>query len=171
MLTAMQAFLFEVSGNYADKISAGGFVFHVDRVGKISIVLATSADERPSELMSILRTRFLHKYGSYLANFSGVINKFDPFKEDVEEILNLKGVGERIEPKEPLNAFIIMSLNEELQNTAREIILLGEATAQQLSDKLTQSLRVTKSHLERLVAMGHIGRIEIEGGYKYYIDK
>ncbi|MHA2171362.1 MAG: hypothetical protein ACXAB7_15855 [Candidatus Kariarchaeaceae archaeon] len=171
MLAAMQAFITEVSGDYAKKVAAAEFVFHIEKVGKISIVLATSSDERPADQLSNLRTSFLHKFGAELANFTGVITKFEDFKSDAEEILNLEGIGPRIEPSQPLNAFVIMSLDEDLREIAKELIIVEEATAIELSDRLTRSLLFTKAVLEKLVTMGHIGRIETDQGLRYFVNR
>lgn len=169
MLTAMQSFIQEISGTYAKKLSAGDFVFHLEKIGKISIVLSTDSDNRPIEQMTQLRTRFMNKYGSYLDSWSGTVHQFQPFKEDVDEILDSYGLVERVDPKKPLNAFVLISLKPELQKIAKVLIMKKKMTAHEMAAESEFTPYQCYNYLEELVNLGHVGRTQQDDDYTYFV--
>jgi hypothetical protein len=159
MISAMQAFIREVSGTQAKKLSTGhGFVFHIEKVGRISIVVATDEDDRPTEQLTNLRTRFLHKFGGKVDTFRGVTDDFDAFIEDVREIFEIKGTEKRVEPSKQLNSFALIQIKPELQKAARAMVMKKEAGILELKEELETTPFRTRELLEELLELGYIGR-------------
>jgi hypothetical protein len=157
MLSAMQAFILEVSGNTAKKLSAGSFVFHIEIIGKVALVLATSSENRPEELKE-LRSSFLHKYGSNLASFKGEVDVFYPFEDDVNQILGLEYKEEKVLPSKQLNSFALLQIKSDLQQVAREIVMKKEIKIKELAGILDQTQLITRMQLEELFDLGFIGK-------------
>jgi len=167
MISAMQAFIKEVSGSHAKKLSTGGFVFHLDRVGKIVFILATDDDERPESEIYQLRTRFLHKFGGNLHSFSGMTDEYLPFEEDVYDIFNIQVQEHRVEPSQQLNSFALIQIPSHLQEVARTIVMKKEISTIDLYKELDDTPFQINNKVEELVEMGYIGRY-FDGNQKVY---
>ncbi|OLS22360.1 MAG: hypothetical protein HeimC2_29960 [Candidatus Heimdallarchaeota archaeon LC_2] len=168
MLSAMQAFINEISGDQAKKLSTGGFVFHMESMKEISLVIATSSETRPSELTE-LRTVFLHKFGSKITSFTGDTSLFLDFDEDVLRILKMNTVDERIEPKNKLNAYSLLQIRPELQAIAKEAVLKKQTRVSELSKILDRSHLIVQMQLEELFDMGVLGKYSDKGEIVYFL--
>ena len=169
MISAMQAFIKEVSGNYAKKLSTGGFVFHIDRVGKLVFILATSEDQRPDEEMGQIRTRFLHKYGASIDSFRGVTDEFTGFEKDLKEILDIKTYENRIEPTKQLNSFALLQIPKDLQPASRALIMKKELNAKQMSEELEITPLEARKLLDELHELGYAGRFHDGWDFIYFV--
>ena len=168
MISAMQSFIHEISGNQARKLTTYGFTFHIETVGKLSLILATSSDEAPPELTQ-LRNAFLHKFGDKIANFIGDTELFAPFEDDVRKVLNVKDLGVRTPPGKKMTAFDVMKIPPDLQNLAKNIAMNNEITVSQLSEKLKQTELQTQMQLDELFDMGYIGRYLEDNEFVYFM--
>lgn len=168
MLSAMQAFINEISGDQAKKLSTGGFVFHMESMKEISLVIATSSEERPPELAE-LRTVFLHKFGSQIGNFTGDTSLFLDFEEDVLKILQFDKLAERIEPTNKLNAYSLLQIRPELQAIAKEAVLKKETRVIELSKILDRSHLIVQMQLEELFDLGFLGKYYDKGEIVYFL--
>lgn len=168
MLSAMQAFINEISGDQAKKLSTGGFVFHMESMQEISLVIATSSETRPSEL-SELRTVFLHKFGSQISKFSGDTSLFLDFEEDVLRILKYDKFDDKIEPKNKLTAYSLLQIRPELQAIAREAVLKKQTRVVELSKILDRSHLIVQMQLEELFDLGFLGKYHDIGEIVYFL--
>ena len=169
MISAMQAFIKEVSGNYAKKVSTGGFVFHLDRVGKVVFILACDDDNRPDTEMNQMRIRFLHKYGASLDNFKGMTDDYLGFEKDIKEIFDIKEMERKIEPQKQLNSFALLQIPKHLQEVARQVIMKKEISAKSLAETLEITNFPAKEYLEDLFSDGFLGRYFNGFDYLYFI--
>ena len=169
MLSAMQSFIKEVSGTFAQKLSTGGFVFHIEKVGRVSFVLATAEEERPTTELTQLRTKFLHGYGQLIDDFRGVTDHFIPFEDDVKTILDISLEMKKTEPTKQLNSFALLQIKPSLQEIAREVILAKGAKPSDLIEKLDLTEYQVRVLLEELFDMGFIGRYIDGAEYVYFV--
>ncbi len=159
MLSALQIFILEITGEYPDTLTAGGFSFNLFRSGPITIVIASSSEITINNELYELSLRFISRYGNDLRVWKGKLDTFKEFKDDVDNILGIKTQVDKIIPKNPINGFLLLSLEEELIEVAKVIIQIKEGTSEQISKILKNSLYQTQLKLEKLVTMGHIGRV------------
>jgi len=169
MISAMQAFIHEVSGAYAKKLSTGGFVFHIDRVGKLIFVLATSDEERPNLELTNLRTRFLHKFGAQITSFRGATDEFRVFEKDVREIFDINSQIHRIEPEKPLTSFALIQIPQELQEAARLFVMKKELSVADIKEETGKTTFEITLTLEKLFELGYIGRYHNGKMFIYFI--
>lgn len=168
MLSAMQAFINEISGDQAKKLSTGGFVFHMESMKELSLVIATSSEKRPFELTE-LRNVFLHKFGSKITSFTGDTSLFLDFEEDVFRILKMNQVDKRIEPKNKLNAYSLLQIRPELQAIAKEAVLKKQTRVSELSKILDRSHLIVQMQLEELFDNGFLGKYSDNGEIVYFL--
>lgn len=157
MLSAMQAFIKEISGDQAKKLSTGGFVFHMESLDEISLVIATSSETRPSELTE-LRNVFFHKYGGQISKFVGDTAMFISFEDDVRSVLKIGQQEEREPPKNKLTAYSLLQIRPELQDIAREAVLKKETRVSELEKLLNRPALVIQMQLEELFDLGFLGK-------------
>jgi hypothetical protein len=168
MLSAMQAFINEISGDQAKKLSTGGFVFHMESMKEISLVLATSSEVRPPELPE-LRNVFFHKFGGDISSFVGDTELFAPFENDVRQILKIDQQEEKIPPKNKLTAYSLLQIRPELQDIAREAVLKKETRVSELQKLLNRSGLIIQMQLEELYDLGFLGKFVKDGEMIYFI--
>ncbi|MHA2029396.1 MAG: hypothetical protein ACW99A_06270 [Candidatus Kariarchaeaceae archaeon] len=159
LLTAMQNFVLEVTGSYPTDLSAGGFTFHMEKYGPLTIVLTTQNQKVPIPTLSDLGYRFLNRFGEKVENWKGRVSEFEEFDADIEDILGTSRIQKRVDPKQPLTSLALLSLNPDLQNVAQAIIQIGEASSYRLAQLSGQNEYVTRLQCEELVKLGHLGRI------------
>jgi hypothetical protein len=169
LLTAVQSFVREVTGSFPTVLSAGGFAFHLEKIGPITIVLTCSDERKPLQSLSQLGMRFINKFGSKVENWRGNPSAFNEFKLDIQDILGEETVQKHIFPDKPLSSLSLLALEAELQETAKTLIQMGEATASQLNEVTGISEYLTKIQLEQLLNLGHVGRRESETDFIYFI--
>lgn len=159
LLTAMQNFVFEVTGSYPTDLSAGGFTFHMEKYGPLTVVLSTSNEKQPIPRLNQLGVRFLQRFGDKIEGWKGRVSEFTGFTEDVKDILGDFEIQKRVDPKNPLTALALLSLDSDLQDVAKALIQVGEASSTELSKLAGKNEYITRLHCEELVKLGHVGRI------------
>ncbi|MCY3410762.1 MAG: hypothetical protein INQ03_03905 [Candidatus Heimdallarchaeota archaeon] len=171
MVSAMQSFIKEISGVYANKVSAGGFVFHIEKIGKITIALVTSDDERPVDKINKIRTVFISKYGQFIEGSFGQIQQFAAFENELQDILGIIHQEERVNPTKQLNSFAFISIKPELQKIAKLIVMKKEGNALDLAKELNDTAFNVNSGLEQLFDLGYVGRYYEGNSYTYFVDR
>ncbi|MHA2091941.1 MAG: hypothetical protein ACW98K_13900 [Candidatus Kariarchaeaceae archaeon] len=169
LLTAVQAFMVELTGTYPTFLAAGGFAFHLEKIGPVTVVLTSSDDRQPMQSLSQLGMRFINKFGSKVEEWKGNPSDFTEFKGDIEDILGTETVQKHIYPKDPLNSLALLALDSDLQDVAKGLLQIGQCTVSQLSETVNKSEYEVKIQLEQLLNFGHIGRIEQEDDFIYFI--
>jgi hypothetical protein len=170
LLTAMQSFVREVTGSYPTVLSAGGFAFHLEKIGPLTIVLTCSDERKPLQNLSRLGMRFINKFGEKVEDWRGNPSEFTNFKNDIEDILGPETVRKHVLPTNPLNSLVLLSLESEFQDVAKAIIQHGEATPIDLVEITSLSEYDIKLKLEQLVSLGHVGRIDKNEEFVYFIQ-
>jgi hypothetical protein len=173
MLTALQGFVRELTGEFPSILGTEGdhpFTFYFQKRGPVTIVLAISDKiSQPTEINEI-GLRFLRNYGADIENWKGQDDYFEAFTEDLIDLLGEDRTSRRVDPKNPINAFTLLSLDVSLQNIAKELINLKETTSQELAERLGLSEYPLRMQLEELVELGHLGRYFSKDGYTYFTN-
>lgn len=169
LLTAVQAFVFEVTGDYPTELSTGGFSFHLKKYGPLTFVLTTSSTSKPIENLNTLGLRFMTKFGAIAAKWKGKVSDFHDFKYDVEEVLGKSQIKKRIDPYNPLTGMTLLTLDIELQDVAQALIQSGEASSEELTKITGKSEYITRMKLEKLLELGHVGRTQDDDDFIYFV--
>lgn len=159
LLTAMQNFVLEVTGSYPTDLSAGGFTFHMEKYGPLTIVLTTSNQKTPIPTLGDLGIRFLSRFGEKVEKWKGKVSDFQSFDSDIKDILGESQIQPRLDPKSPLTALVLLSIHPDLQDVAQAIIRITEASSHEISKLTGQNEYITRLQCEELVKLGHVGRI------------
>ncbi len=168
MLTAMQVFIKEVTGENFSEVTAGPFTFVSEKVGPFSVVIISSKSHKITEKAKFLTLRFIRKYKNAIENWGGETVIFADFEKDVEDIFG-KVEDIRIDPKNPLDIFRILSLPEEFQPIVKYLLIKGEAPLTEISDKLNIGRYILQKKLESMVEQGNIGRYVKDQDFVYFI--
>lgn len=110
----------------------------------------------------------MNKFGAKIENWKGRVSDFQDFKYDVEEVLGKSQIKKRIDPTDPLGSLTLLSLDLELQDVAKALIQKGEASSVELTGITGKSEYITRMKLEKLLELGHVGRIQDDDDFIYF---
>lgn len=158
MLTAMQSFVFEVTGAYFSDLTAGPFSFTSEKVGPFAVVLASTKSEKAEEYTKYLALRFIKRFALLLENWNGETADFEAFDVDVTEIFGVLP-SRRIDIKNPIDAATLMTLKQDLQSVVRYLLIKGDSSIEQIAAGINESEILVQTKINELLALGHIGKI------------
>lgn len=168
MLTAMQVFVREVVGSNFSEVTAGPFSFISEKAGPFSIVVVGTKNPEVMQKSKYLVLRFIRKYKTKIENWKGELIDFEDFDEDVDEVFG-QIEDLRIDPKAPLDAIALLTIESELQPVAKLMLAKGEVD----SNLTALSLEITEidanNRLEKLFELGYIGRFSRSGAVYYFV--
>ncbi|MFV2014420.1 MAG: hypothetical protein ACC656_03250 [Candidatus Heimdallarchaeota archaeon] len=168
MLTAMQVFVREVVGSNFSEITAGPFSFISEKAGPFSIVVVGTKNPEVIQKSKYLVLRFIRKYKTKIENWKGELIDFEDFDEDVDEVFGLIE-DLRIDPKAPLDAIALLTIESELQPVAKLMLSKAELEMNQTALSLGITEIEAKNRLDKLFDLGYIGRFSRSGEVFYFV--
>lgn len=176
LLTAVQDFVMEVTGDHMQNLTAGGYTFVFEKFGPITIAVSTSSNigEKITTMFNIRKIglRFMKKYGEMLDRWQGDLSVFYSFEEDIRELLGEKNViMKEAYPSKVLTPITLMSINKELQLTGRSLLQMGKGSPEDVAQVTGKTLYETTRDLESLVNLGHIGRFVHDEVIIYFVQE
>lgn len=168
MLTAMQVFVREVVGSNFSEVTAGPFSFISEKAGPFSIVVVGTKNPEVMQKSKYLVLRFIRKYKTKIEKWKGELIDFEDFDEDVDEVFGLIE-DLRVDPKAPLDALALLTLEESLQPVAKLLLTKEEVDKNQTAIALGITEIEALNYLEKLFELGYIGRFSRKGTIFYFI--
>jgi len=123
------------------------------------LVVVSSQVPPPQRLLEDIGMRFTSEYGADLIDWDGNLDKFNPFKEMLEDILvGYVDKGVMVSPLRPLDSLAILSLSQATQVVAKAVLALVEGDAEQVREETGLEAPTVEKELENLVGMGFLGK-------------
>ncbi|MFV2013809.1 MAG: hypothetical protein ACC656_00130 [Candidatus Heimdallarchaeota archaeon] len=155
----------------AEMFQLRGFVFHMQLFGnRFQIVITSSEDQRPVELLETIGYRFIKKYDEKIEKWNGDQTTFRGFSDTIIEVIRGKykiDMSRSLDPKKRLDTMSILSLPKSVQDTALIVVMLEHATIDEMQKFLSKKAEQIEKHLTELQENGYVG-VELLGDEVYY---
>lgn len=168
MLTAMQVFIREVTGNYFTNVDAGPFSFIAEKAGPFSVVIISGKSEETFEKAKYLTIRFMKRYKGTIENWKGETIEFADFDKDVDLIFG-RYDEPRKDPTRPLDVFTLMNLDHKYQVLAKALIGIKEAKVERIAEKAGEGVAEAQIKLDDMVEKGYVGRFSLNNEKVYFV--
>jgi hypothetical protein len=168
MLIAMQGFIFEVTNEYFNELTAGPFMFTLEKAGPFTVTIVSTRSDEVINSAKYLGLRFIKRFRNLIEHWNGDTEAFESFDEDVNEIFEIQTVI-RKDPLKPLNAPTLILLPNHLQLVANYLLQNKEGTINQIADGIRESAGNTEKKAQELVSLGHIGQYQRGMDVVYFV--
>ena len=154
-----------------NSIEVEGLSYHTRSFGSFRIVIITDVPDKPEDIVQIIGLRFLNKFGEVLTQRDFDLNLFEPFKEEIHEIVHEGTVideSRSIKPSSKLSTAEIFSLPNHLQSIALALVSLEKGTIDEIAQESGEDITKTEENLKSLQNMGFIGVKDVNGRITYF---
>ena len=173
VFTAIQYMTSAMTNSDAEinSIEVEGLTYHTRSFGSFRIVIITDVPDKPEEIVQTIGLRFLNKFGEVLTQRDFDLNLFEPFKEEIHEIVHEGTVideSRSIKPSSKLSTAEIFSLPNHLQSIALALVSLEKGTIDEIAQESGEDITKTEENLKSLQNMGFIGVKDVNGRITYF---
>ena len=136
--------------------------YHTKSFGPFNVVIVTNTPQGPENLLQTIGLRFMREHKQeLLRDFLVDLQKFDPFKETIQEIMrdeNIIDESGQLKPTKRFSVGGIFDLPSDLQAAALALIAIKEGTLEEITKESGENKMDTINSLNSLQKMGYIGR-------------
>ena len=160
MIIAIKGFTNEVLKEEMKTVVMENLAYNVKNFGLFSVIVVTGLDDTPFDIINEIGFRFVSKFGEDLLDKNIRVDKFQPFKKIISEVINHTSHDESgsLRPSKTFNTIDIYNLPADLQEIAMVMISLTEGSLTDISKELTINKEELQSKLDRLQKLGYIGK-------------